>query len=62
VDDGPPSGRQKRRKASPTERAYFDDVEGWMTGALNAAVRDSAVLRGDGMKGQALRIHLKQSC
>ena len=26
------------RKASPTERAYFDDVEGWLTRALDVAI------------------------
>eukprot|EP00434_Breviolum_minutum_P014633 symbB.v1.2.012901.t1/scaffold900.1/size153842/3 len=27
-----------KEKASPTDRAYFDDVEGWLTTALNAAI------------------------
>ncbi|CAE6921974.1 unnamed protein product [Symbiodinium sp. CCMP2592] len=28
-----------KQKASPTDRAYYHDVEGWLTGALNEAVR-----------------------
>lgn len=36
-----------KEKASPTERAYFDDVEGWMTGALNAAVRSAKLNDAD---------------
>eukprot|EP00435_Cladocopium_sp_Y103_P064859 s140_g26.t1 len=36
-----------KEKTSPTERAYFDDVEGWMTGALNAAVRSAKLNDAD---------------
>ncbi|CAE7294476.1 RE1 [Symbiodinium natans] len=28
-----------KQKASPTDRAYYHDVEGWLTGTLNEAVR-----------------------